>query len=123
MQKTNRPPDPINLERCWVEHVMPQSIGDDSNGREWKKDLSNEWERIQGEWMHTPGNLTLIGSEYNQEMSNRSFSCKKPKLSESNIRLNGDFASVENWSEAEIKARGEKLAELAAKIWCGPDGS
>ena len=117
-------PYPINLAKCEIEHIMPRSIEDNCNGRKWQGELGGEWRQIHRDWVHTPGNLTLIGPDYNKKMSNKWISEKIPALT-GGIHLNEHFKNhtFEKWGAEEIEARGKELAEFAAKIWCGPDGS
>ena len=46
--------EPADLAAAQIEHVLPQTLNDD-----WRADLGEDAERIQTEWLHTPGNLTL----------------------------------------------------------------
>jgi hypothetical protein len=127
--------EPVGLDNCQVEHVMPQTIGDDENGRAWKSTLGDNWQVVHQTLLHTPGNLTLVGAEYNPLLSNGPFSDKGPKLSESKVYLNGYFRRIASnwdrdgisdwdrnacWDERAILERARQLAEFAAKIWIGP---
>ncbi|MGH7208799.1 MAG: HNH endonuclease family protein, partial [Nitrospiraceae bacterium] len=106
-----------------IEHVMPQTIDEeDENGKAWVDALGQAWRKVQGAWLHTPGNLTLVGYPYNIEMQNRPFEDKKSVLSESKVYLNRHFADpgLATWDETHIKERGERLAEVAARVWMGP---
>ena len=114
-QYHGRPNVPVILEECWVEHVMPQSLTD-----EWKTHMGEDADHHK-KWLHTPGNLTLLGKECNQEISNKPFEEKLSHCLRDNIlRLNNDFnCSENNWRIKQIRNRGIKLAKLAAKIWPG----
>ncbi len=115
--------EPVVLEGCSIEHVMPQTIDDDDDdGRAWIAALGNEWRPQHAEWLHTPGNLTLVGADYNSGMSNRAFEIKKPVLAASKVYLNQHFAttSPKIWSQGEIEARAKLLADLAVKVWPAP---
>lgn len=111
--------EPIKLDNVEIEHVMPQSIADDEHGEAWKSMLGEDWEDIHEEWVHTPGNLTLTG--YNPELSNNQFTKKQELFEDSHIDLNKHFTEVDQWTEIEIKDRGEKLARRCAKQWPVPD--
>jgi len=36
----------VMLDKCTIEHVMPQSITDDDDGRAWQADLGNDWRQV-----------------------------------------------------------------------------
>ena len=103
-----------------IEHVMPQTIGDEKSGREWKQVLGPDWQRIHRQWLHCLGNLTLTG--YNLDLSNKSYSEKRAIYAESHFSLNRYFANVEVWNEEAIKRRGRLLAQKVAQIWSRPPG-
>ena len=104
--------EPVDLTACSIEHVMPRTPEDG-----WQRDLGNNWESDHEKWLHTPGNLTLLKDGFNKGMKNAPYKVKKAYFARSNVSLNNYFASVNQWTAAEIKARGEKLAEAAIKIW------
>ncbi len=114
--------EPVLLHNCQIEHVMPQTIADDTNGNTWKKALGDDWRRIHTEWLHTPGNLTLIGDDYNNDMKNKPFEEKQPTLRRSKVYLNQYFAPLDliTWDEQEITKRAQELAQIAARVWVGP---
>lgn len=115
--------EPVLLDGCTIEHIMPQTIDDaEDDGRVWINALGEPWRPMHTEWLHTPGNLTLVGADYNSEMSNRPFDIKKPVLAESKVYLNQYFKSarLKTWSKAEIEARACVLADLAIKVWPAP---
>jgi hypothetical protein len=101
---------------------MPQSITEDADGKAWQADLGERWRQVHERWLHTPGNLTLVGKDYNIAMQKKPFAAKKPVLAASKVYLNAHFAepTLAGWSEEAIRARGRQLAELAAKVWLGP---
>lgn len=102
------------LANATIEHIMPQTLT-----TEWHEDLGLEAERIHAEWLNTPGNLTL--SAYNSELQNKPFADKFKEYEQSNINLTRQIADYATWTEPDIQDRGQRLAEVAAKVWIGPD--
>ncbi|SDG28393.1 Alkylated DNA nucleotide flippase Atl1, participates in nucleotide excision repair, Ada-like DNA-binding domain [Sinosporangium album] len=103
-----------------IEHILPQSLTPD-----WKTDLEHDInpegtvEELHETIVHTLGNLTL--SAYNGSLSNKPFAAKKHILAGSGLAMNLRIAKEDRWGAAEIKKRGEELADLAITIWPGPD--
>lgn len=111
------PNEQVSLNKCSIEHIMPQTITE-----EWKTELGTNWETIHKQYLHTPGNLTLVGQDYNISMKNDSFQDKKRTLKNSKVYLNQYFIDINTtWNEKAIENRGEELAQIAAKIWAGPE--
>ena len=114
----------IMPEGLWVEHVLPQSWGNEwplANGD--TDDLTSlEKETIaRNAKLHTLGNLTLLSGGLNISSGNKSFSKKKEKFKEhTGLFLNKWFQNRDKWTEAEIEERGAALAEMAIKIWPRP---
>ncbi len=121
-RESQHPHEPVELDQCQVEHVLPQTIDPlTEDGKEWVVALGGEWERVRETWRNRPGNLTLVGAGYNPVMSNKSYQRKLPILADkSKFALNGYFKDIAAWDEEAIKERGRVLGGLAAKIWVGP---
>jgi hypothetical protein len=98
-----------------IEHVMPQTIGNDKAGRWWQAELGDTWEDLQRKWLHTIGNLTLTG--YNTPLSNKEFPRKQAEFKKSNLRLNKWFAKVDCWTDTEIAARAASIADAVVSLW------
>ena len=105
----------------WVEHVMPQTWTD-----EWpftNEDYADPWSDLPHALarhgsINTLGNLTLVTSGLNISAGNKSFTDKKAKFAEhTGLFLNKWFAQQAQWTEIEIRQRGERLANLASLIW------
>jgi uncharacterized protein with ParB-like and HNH nuclease domain len=105
--------EPADLLTAQIEHVLPQTLNDS-----WIEALGSEAERIQADWLHRLGNLTLSG--YNPELWNHGFEKKRARYEDSNIVLTREISEEHRWGEEEIQARGERLAEEAVRIWAGP---
>ena len=102
-----------NLAATQIEHILPQTMSD-----AWRAELGDDAERVHAEWLHRPGNLTLTA--YNQEIGNQPFAIKRARFNESNVVLTREVSLNTKWTEAEILARGTRMAEAAADIWKGP---
>jgi uncharacterized protein with ParB-like and HNH nuclease domain/predicted transport protein len=101
-----------------IEHILPQNPNLE---HEWRTALGPDWQRIQEQWVHTLGNLTLTA--YNSEYSDRPFREKrgmKGGFAESPLRLNAGLKEVEEWNETAIKRRAESLSRVAVDVWAGP---
>jgi hypothetical protein len=113
--------EPVGLDHCSIEHVLPQTIDEsEEDGKVWISALGGtaQWKQAHAEWLHTPGNLTLVGADYNAGMSNRAFDVKRPVLAASKVYLNVHFQGTGlAWTPGEIEARAKKLAGLAATLW------
>ena len=108
----------VAVDEYTIEHIMPQN---ENLSSRWQSALGPDWERIQHEWLHTLGNLTLTG--YNSEYSDRPFQEKRDMeggFRHSPLKLNEGLGAVEQWDEAAIQARAEKLSEQAARVWVAP---
>lgn len=106
--------EPADLALAQIEHILPQTLSD-----AWRSDLGSEAEAIHAEWLDRPGNLTL--SAYNQALWNHPFAQKRVHYAESNIALTRALAAVDRWGVEQMRERGQRLSELAARIWVGPD--
>lgn len=107
-----------------IEHVMP---------REWRTHWAVDPARSSAEAVahrddviHTMGNLTLVTKRLNSSVSNGPWSEKRAGLQEhSTLFLNKDLLDHvpegSPWDEAAIRARGERLYEVALEVWPGPD--
>lgn len=120
LERAHKHKEPVVLSTMTVEHVMPQSIGDDSRGKAWQEMLGNDWRKVHDKWLHTLGNLTLSG--YNSEMSNNAYPLKRQALVDGNLRLNKYFKDIATWDEAAIKSRASMLAADVANLWPRPPG-
>lgn len=67
------------------------------------------------------GNLTLLNLSVNRQAQNRAFADKRDLLiANTSLRLNVPLIALAAWDEASIAARGQKLADLALRLWPGP---
>ena len=108
----------VPVDEYTIEHILPQN---ENLSAKWRAELGPEWHRVQENWLHTLGNLTLTG--YNPELSDRPFPEKrdmKGGFRESPLKLNEGLGGLDKWDEAAIKNRAERLAELAAGVWDVP---
>ena len=108
----------VDLSALTIEHVMPQTITGNKNGRAWKEMLGVDWEKHHARWLHTLGNLTLTG--YNTELSNSPFPTKQVELAKSHLDLNLHFKGLAKWDNAAIEARAALLADRVLKEWPRP---
>ncbi|MFF7039139.1 DUF262 domain-containing protein [Streptomyces massasporeus] len=114
-------PEPVDFTaaQLTVEHVMPQSPGD-----EWLRALSEEAaddetaEELHALFQHTLGNLTLTA--VNSELSNHPFERKQDLLQGSHLEMNRRIAATERWGVREILARADELADRAIALWPAP---
>ena len=104
--------EPTDTSNYSIEHIMPQN---EELPAEWCEMLGADWAGIQRQWLHRLGNLTLTG--YNSKYSDRPFAEKKTisgGFEESSVRLNKYVREQTQWAPAQMKARGELLAQQAS---------
>lgn len=107
-----------------IEHIFPEG-----------KNIPDEWidmmaggdsaiaEKIQEDYVHKLGNLTLTG--YNQYLSNFDFTKKRDRKDsrgnyigyKNKLFLNDDLANRESWTKEDIIKRTEKLIQIAKDIF------
>ena len=115
----------VMVEDYTIEHILPQN---EALSKEWQAELGTDWQRIQQEWLHTLGNLSLTG--YNSEYSDHSFAYKRDQVTDkdnnpvgfahSPLKLNLGLGKVNQWDESAIKTRADRLATDAVKVWGAP---
>ena len=108
----------VAVDEYTIEHILPQN---ENLSAAWQMALGPDWRRVQHEWLHTIGNLTLTG--YNSEYSDRTFAEKrgmKGGFAESPLRLNAGLGQQTEWDEAAIMQRADRLADTAVGVWPSP---
>ena len=120
----------LNDNSITIEHIMPQHLTP-----QWKEDLGPEYERIVEQYLHTFANLTLSG--YNLDYSNRPYRekwngytySKKDKetkedktitvygYKDSAFKLTNYMKQHQQWTEKELKERGEQLLQNFLHLW------
>jgi hypothetical protein len=102
-----------------VEHLLP---------RKWKEHYPlppgvdpREAEAQRERLVHSLGNLTMATGKLNPDLSNGPWATKREKLlRHSVLLLNADVALRDEWNDATIRDRGERLADLACSVWPVP---
>jgi predicted transport protein len=108
----------VPVDEYTIEHILPQN---ENLSAKWREALGPDWQRVRETWLHTLGNLTLTG--YNSEYSDRYFTEKRDMqggFKESPLRLNEGLGALDSWDEESIKARADRLAEKATRVWRAP---
>ena len=108
----------VPVDEYTIEHILPQNP---DLPAAWKQALGPEWQRMQQQWLHTLGNLTLSG--YNAEYSDRPFAEKrdmKGGFKESPLRLNAGLGQLDAWNAGAIQERARRLADQALAVWSAP---
>jgi uncharacterized protein with ParB-like and HNH nuclease domain/predicted transport protein len=108
----------VPVDEYTIEHILPQNP---NLSAEWKQALGTEWERVQQQWLHTLGNLTLTG--YNAEYSDHPFAEKRDMtggFKESPLKVNAGLGQLETWNEGAIQERARRLAEQGLGVWIAP---
>ncbi|MFE9631344.1 DUF262 domain-containing protein [Streptomyces sp. NPDC006463] len=121
LEESHEHPEPVDFAaaQLTIEHVMPQSPGD-----EWLRMLGADTvdgesaEDLHARLQHTLGNLTLTA--VNSELSNRPFERKQDLLVGSHLEMNRRIAATASWGSKEILARADELADRAVGLWPAP---
>ncbi|WP_020132349.1 GmrSD restriction endonuclease domain-containing protein [Streptomyces sp. 303MFCol5.2] len=118
LEESYEHPEPVDFDaaQLTMEHVMPQSPGD-----EWLRMLDDDTARaedLHSRLQHTLGNLTLTA--VNSELSNHPFERKQDLLRGSHLEMNRRIAATEHWGAEEILARADELADRAIELWPAP---
>lgn len=108
-----------------VEHLMPQAwqalwplAADTPTTHE---DGQQDVEHLRTSRIHRLGNLTIVASPLNQDMSNAAWTIKRSKLNEHTVLLlNSKLVERAAWDETAIDERCDWLASLLVDIWPGP---
>ena len=108
----------VPVDEYTIEHILPQNpdLPD-----AWRQALGPEWQRVQQQWLHTLGNLTLTG--YNAEYSDSPFSEKRDMAGgfrQSPLKLNAGLGQQAAWNESAIQERAGRLAAQALAVWISP---
>jgi predicted transport protein len=108
----------VPVDEYTIEHILPQNPELSSA---WRQALGPDWQRVQQQWLHTIGNLTLTG--YNAEYSDRPFTEKRDMaggFKESPLKLNAGLGKINAWNEDAIQERARRLAAVALAVWTAP---
>ncbi len=108
----------VPVDEYTIEHIMPQNPDLSSA---WQQALGSDWERVQKQWLHTLGNLTLTG--YNAEYSDKPFADKRDMtggFKQSPLKLNAGLGQLDAWNESAIQERARRLADQAVEVWTAP---
>lgn len=104
----------VSLDNLSVEHILPQTLN-----AVWGLELGDNAYEIHQLYKDTIGNLAM--TNYNSEMSNRSFDHKKTFYKDSNIKTTRDISSYNHWTEEEILKRADELYGVIKEVWKLPE--
>lgn len=106
--------EPI-LPLKWEEHwPLPKALGRNPEGRQA---FIERRERLK----HTLGNLTLVAGGLSPALSRAGWAVKQAELLRGAApNLSGGLQDLQEWSEQEILARGQRLADAACALWAYP---
>lgn len=93
-----------------IEHILPQNI----EGTDWIKYFTSEQAEL---YLNRLGNLTLLGSNGNSKIKNKSFHDKKKFYSENtDMKITKAITGYEKWTSEEIKLRQIDMATELMEI-------
>lgn len=92
-----------------LEHVLPKNA-DAGDWPSFTPDELNDMKLMLG-------NMVLLRAADNTGLGNGSFEAKRPTLSASKLALTKEVGMESDWTPEAIRARQERLAELAVTTW------
>jgi len=105
-----------------IEHVLPQNPTDEGKAEFASLITEGDPEAVYESIVDTIGNLTL--TVYNSKLSNDPFAKKRSSwLSVTGVISTLEIAKSQAWGPSEISDRANLLADIAERIWEGPDES
>lgn len=104
----------LDFQGCSVEHILPQS---DTYHAGWSEftDLNSDARN----WVYRIGNLTLLGDSDNfaRREFNANFAAKRSAFSDSPFAITRELSFMTDWTPEAIRARSQKLAKVASRVW------
>ena len=107
----------ISTKILTIEHVLPQTVNDDSQWGEW---WPNPDERSQ--WVHKIDNLLPLAKRTNSQAQNYDLDMKKEeyfggKASVAAYALMTQILMCPEWKRETVKARQDELIKVYRKNW------
>lgn len=103
-----------------IEHIMPQTLTP-----QWRRELGEDAETIQEQYLHTLANLTLTG--VNSELSNNSFEEKKNGKMVNGQFINGyrgsiyrltqELVSYDTWQLKDLEHRANNIKDKLFSLY------
>ena len=107
-----------------IEHLMPISWSESSWPLSNCVDNKEEAIEFRNARLHTIVNLTLVNQRLNSSLSNSPWQDKRAAIqAHSVLALNSEVVNEPAWDEDSIRTRSQRMAELIAKCWPGPDSN
>lgn len=102
-----------SIKELSIEHIMPRKLS-----HEWRGYLGSEADELHGKYLNSLANLTLVGKEFNSEISNQAFAKKRELYEESTFSLTRKLAkSYVSWREKDIERHVQELTDMVVKCW------
>lgn len=130
-EDSHEPPASIAFDGLQIEHVLPRKWRAhwplrDADGNPLDPDagdpVSVQLVSRREQALDRLGNLTLVTQAFNLDVSNLGWSAKQPEFAkQAALVINKGIAAAQEWSETEIDARGAFLADVATRVWPGPE--
>lgn len=123
---------PVGRERVKREEMFSEQYKRD---KEWRTQCPEEGQeeyalkdmaymgalavaRDRDRLLNSFGNLTLVGPEFNRDLSNYPFSIKKKAIKEhALLMLHKDICEEQEWDVAQIQQREARMREIFNEIW------
>ena len=94
----------INYENVTIEHICAQN--------------SEEGTPVfGGEEVHKIQNLTILTSEENERVKNKTFDKKRPVYIDSQYCINNEFNDIETWLVEDSELWLEKIKKMSCKVF------
>jgi len=101
----------IDAKEVNLEHIIPRNP--DHDWLEFFKSKSIKYQNL----IYKIGNMTILLSEYNRKLKNKSFSKKQVTYKKSQLPLNKHLAKINEFGEDELIKRQKYIAGIAENIW------
>ena len=105
-----------------IEHVLPQTIDDNSQWRQWWKKDEDGGDTPHQTWLHRLANLIPLNKRRNSAASNLGFAEKKEKYFSGNknvssYALASKVLEKDEWTPEVVKARQKELLDCLYRNW------
>ena len=105
-----------------IEHVLPQTIGDNGQWRQWWKKDEDGGDTLHQTWLHRLANLIPLNKRRNSAASNLDFAEKKEKYFSGNknvssYALASKVLQENEWTPEVVEARQKELLDCLYRNW------